>query len=144
MRWVVAQFAVIAVIVFAGFAGPRPHALVFHVAGAALAAIGLIVLAWAVRELGRSMTPLPEPRKGGELVTSGPFRVVRHPVYLGALLVVVGLSFVYSWPALIPSSALAVLWAAKARVEERYLVARFPEYEQYRRRVRSRLVPFVY
>ena len=41
-------------------------------------------------------------------------------------------------------SALAVLWAAKARVEEGYLTERFPEYEAYRRHVRYRLVPFLY
>jgi len=144
VKWVAAQFAVIAVIAVGIITGPRPHALAFHVAGASLVAIGLIVVAWARLELGRSFTVLPRPREGGELVTRGPFRVVRHPVYLGATLLFVGLSLLYSWPSLILSGALGLLWAAKARVEERYLVARFPEYEEYRRRVRRRLVPFVY
>ena len=144
MRWVVAQFALMAVIAVGIFTGPRLHALAFHVTGASLVAIGVIVVAWARLELGRSFTVLPRPREGGELVTRGPFRVVRHPVYLGAMLLFVGLSLLYSWPSLILSGALALLWAAKARVEERYLAERFPEYEEYRRRVRRRLVPFLY
>ena len=40
--------------------------------------------------------------------------------------------------------ALALLWAAKARVEERHLSDRFPAYAEYRRRVRKRLLPLVY
>jgi len=144
VRWVVAQFALMAVIAVGLVAGPRLHAHAFHVAGASLVGIALIVVAWARLELGHSFTPFPRPRERGELVTRGPFRVVRHPIYLGATLLFVGLSLLYSWPSLILSGALGLLWAAKARVEERYLVARFPEYEQYRRRVRRRLVPFVY
>jgi protein-S-isoprenylcysteine O-methyltransferase Ste14 len=144
VRWVVAQFALIGLVAAGIVAGPRPHALAFHVVGALLTAIGLIVVAWARLALGRSFTVLPRPRTGGELVTSGPFRVVRHPVYLGATLLFVGLSLIYSWPSLILSGALGLLWAAKARVEERYLAERFPEYEEYRRHVRRRLVPFVY
>jgi protein-S-isoprenylcysteine O-methyltransferase Ste14 len=144
VRWVVAQFALMALIAVGILAGPRPHALALHVAGASLTGIGVIVVAWARIALGRSFTVLPRPRQGGELVTGGPFRVVRHPVYLGATLLFVGLSLLYSWSSLILSVALALLWAAKARVEERYLVERFPAYEEYRRRVRRRLVPFVY
>src|SRR5205814_476938 len=83
------------------------------------------VVARARVELGHSFTASPRPRERGELVTRGPFRGVRHPVYLGATLLFVGLSLLYSWPSLILSGALGLLWAAKARVEERYLVARF-------------------
>ena len=87
---------------------------------------------------------LPRPRNEGTLVTGGPFRVVRHPIYLGALMCLAGASLFRSWTGLALTGVLAVLWGAKARVEERFLSARFPDYERYRRRVRFRLVPFVY
>jgi protein-S-isoprenylcysteine O-methyltransferase Ste14 len=57
---------------------------------------------------------------------------------------VAGASLAYSWWALIPAGALAVLWALKAHVEERHLARVFPEYDEYRRRVRARFVPHVY
>ena len=55
-----------------------------------------------------------------------------------------GASLFRSWTGLALTGVLAVLWGAKARVEEGFLSARFPDYEKYRRRVRHRLVPFVY
>ena len=65
-------------------------------------------------------------------------------MYLGLILVFAGASLNRSWIGLGLTGVLAVLWAGKARVEERYLDARFPGYAEYRRRVRYRLVPFLY
>jgi len=108
-----------------------------------LAAGGVLIVTTRVA-MGRSFTVLPKPRPGGELVTSGPFRLVRHPIYLGVLLCLAGGSLLHSWSGIALTGALAILWAGKARVEERYLQKRFPEYDSYRSRVRYRLVPFVY
>jgi protein-S-isoprenylcysteine O-methyltransferase Ste14 len=70
--------------------------------------------------------------------------VVRNPFNLGLLLVFAGGSLERSWIELGLTLLLGVLWAAKVRAEERYLAVRFPEYAEYRQRVRYRLVPFLY
>jgi protein-S-isoprenylcysteine O-methyltransferase Ste14 len=142
MTWVAAQTLLMAAIAGSWFFPPWARGT--EIAGGILAALGAVLLASARLAMGSSFTVQPEPRAGGELVTRGPFRIVRHPTYLGALLCLAGGSLFRSWTGLGLTGALALLWAGKLRIEERYLSARFPGYAEYRRRVRCRLVPFVY
>ena len=145
MSWVAAQTALMAAIAASWFFPPWVgQALAVQVAGGALVGAGAALILAARTAMGSSFTVRPEPRTGGRLVTRGPFRLVRHPVYLGALLCFAGGSLLRSWTGLGLTAVLAVLWGAKARVEERYLNERFAEYGAYRRRVRYRLVPFLY
>jgi protein-S-isoprenylcysteine O-methyltransferase Ste14 len=98
------------------------------------AALGFVLAAWAVRTLGRSLTALPVPKDEGRLVQEGPYRFLRHPVYVGGALFFAGLSLVFSVYGLVLTAVLALFWVAKARKEERHLLERFPEYAGYRRR----------
>jgi protein-S-isoprenylcysteine O-methyltransferase Ste14 len=144
--WVVAQFVLMAVALAAGLLQPdwpQGAQRALSVVGATLALAGLVFAVWAGRTLGRSLTPFPKPVPAG-LVTTGPFAVVRHPVYTGGLGLFVGYALFTSVPALGLSACLALLWALKLRVEERLLVSVYAGYPAYRRRVRWRLLPFVY
>ena len=98
------------------------------------AALGFVIVGWAVRAMGPSITPFPTPSPRAHLVRDGPFRFVRHPIYVGGVLVFAGLSLVFSAWGLLVTAALAVFWVAKARHEERLLLERFAEYAEYRRR----------
>jgi protein-S-isoprenylcysteine O-methyltransferase Ste14 len=144
MTWVAAQTALMAAIVASWFFPPWIRGTWAQIAGGVLLGAGIVLLASGRAAMGSSFTVRPQPREDGTLVTGGPFRIVRHPTYLGALLCLTGGSLFRSWTGLALTGVLAVLWARKARVEERYLSARFPEYADYRRRVRYRIVPFVY
>lgn len=144
MRWVVAQTVLfVAIVVSWGFSSP-PHGVAFRVVGGVLLVSGLALIVSARIAMGGSFTIFPRPRAGGKLVTSGPFRLVRNPIYLGVILCFVGGSLESGWLGLPLTAALGVLWAAKIRVEETYLAASFPEYADYRQRVRYRLIPLVY
>jgi protein-S-isoprenylcysteine O-methyltransferase Ste14 len=105
-------------------------------AGAALAV-------WAGRTMGSSLTPFPRPRADGVLVEDGPYAIVRHPIYAAGTLFFLGFGLFASIPATVGAAALAALWHFKARVEERHLAQRFPGYEDYRRRVRRRILPYL-
>ena len=86
--------------------------------------------------LGRNLTPHPKPRREGKLVTRGVYAVVRHPLYASLILGSIGWSLQWgSLPALIVSFILAVVLDRKARVEEEFLIERYPEYADYARRV---------
>jgi protein-S-isoprenylcysteine O-methyltransferase Ste14 len=122
VRYVVAQFALLAGIAVAWVFPPRPH---HWLVGLALALPGALLFAWAARALGPALTPSPEPR--GPLVTGGPYRYLRHPMYLGGTLLFAGVSLALSWLGLALTAALALLWVAKARLENRYLAERFPD-----------------
>ena len=85
------------------------------------------------------MTQKDEP----ELVTSGPYRLVRHPIYSGILLASVGTAVALSWLWLPVVALAAIYFVYSATVEERYLAEQFPEdYPAYRRSTKM-LVPFV-
>lgn len=83
--------------------------------------------------MGDSLSPFPRPPRHTHLVQDGPFRYLRHPIYVGGTLFLAGLSLVFSVYALALTALVAILWFFKARVEERHLEARFPEYAEYRR-----------
>ena len=145
--WVVLQSVLVAAIFVLGVAGPAwPSSAHWplKVVGALLAVAGAAVMVMAVRALGSGFTPFPRPRDAGRLVETGPYAVVRHPVYTGGILLFAGISLALSPWALVGTAALAVLWALKSRVEERFLAARYPAYADYRARTRYRLVPFLY
>jgi protein-S-isoprenylcysteine O-methyltransferase Ste14 len=84
--------------------------------------------------MGRSLSAFPRPPRDAELVDRGPFRYLRHPIYVGGVLFFTGLSLVFSVYALALTAVLGVFWIAKARLEERHLLERFPGYAAYRRR----------
>jgi protein-S-isoprenylcysteine O-methyltransferase Ste14 len=145
--WVWLQFALMAAVLAAGFlppGWPAPVEGALDAAGVALAVAGAAAGGWAARTLGRSLTPYPRPGERAELVERGPYGLVRHPIYAAGLLFLAGYAL-WSGPlALLATAALAVLWALKAAVEERFLRARYPAYAAYARRVPRRLLPGVY
>jgi protein-S-isoprenylcysteine O-methyltransferase Ste14 len=102
--------------------------------GFAVAALGFALAVWAAVTMGQSLSPFPRPPRGAELIDRGPYRVLRHPIYVGGALFFAGLSLVFSVYGLGLTAVLALFWLAKARLEERHLVARFPAYDDYRRR----------
>jgi protein-S-isoprenylcysteine O-methyltransferase Ste14 len=105
--------------------------------GMPLVVAGVVFAVWAARSLGGSLTPYPVPREEAVLVERGPFRLVRHPMYVAGVLVFLGYGFLASVPATAAVLPLALLWHYKARVEERHLEERFAGYREYRRRVRA-------
>lgn len=145
--WVVAQFVLIGAVVVLGLLAPGwPEGARWWLKGAGALVLfgGALVLGQAGRALGSGFTPFPKPVEGGALVEEGPYAFVRHPVYSGGLLVAAAISLALSPWALVPTAALAVVWALKARVEERFLSDAYPGYAEYASRTRHRLVPFVY
>jgi protein-S-isoprenylcysteine O-methyltransferase Ste14 len=90
------------------------------------------------------MTPFPRPLPDAMLVETGPYAHVRHPVYGGALVLLVGLSLVTSVAVLVVTVALGLLWVGKARVEEEHLVELVPGYPAYCARVPRRILPGLY
>ena len=112
--------------------------------GLALFALGLAFAIWARVHIGRNwgapMTEKDEP----ELVTSGPYHLVRHPIYSGILAASVGTALALSWMWLIAVALAGVYFLYSATVEQRYLAGQFPDsYPQYRRSTKM-LVPFVF
>ena len=105
------------------------------IAGWCVAVLGLGLLLVAFPQLGRALTPLPEPRADGELTTSGLYRWVRHPIYSGVLAMAWGWTLAHlSWLTTVVAVTLTLLLNAKARYEEGLLRERYPDYAAYSQR----------
>lgn len=118
--------------------------LVLAGAGVALVFVGLGFAVWARVHIGRNwgtpMTQKIEP----ELVTSGPYRLVRHPIYSGILVAGVGTAMALSWLWLIAVGLAGAYFIYSATVEEQYMTAQFPDdYPAYKHSTKM-LVPFLF
>jgi protein-S-isoprenylcysteine O-methyltransferase Ste14 len=149
--WVALQVAAILLVALAGGLGQQgrdvsfgssplvPVGWLLLVAGLALIVSGVAALRGAA-----SFAVVPRPSAGGQLVESGPYRIVRHPVYAGLILTSLGSAAIRVTPlALLACVILFTVLDLKRRREEAWLVERFPDYPAYRRRTRA-LVPFLY
>lgn len=105
---------------------------------------GLIgIYALAHNRLG-NFAIYPEPLEQARLITSGPYRWVRHPMYLALLLFMAGIAaWNGTWYNLASLPVLLIAILGKAQREERYLRERFTDYADYCRRCK-RLIPFIY
>jgi len=113
-------------------------------AGLVLFALGLAFAVWARVHIGRNWgTPMTQ-KDDPELVTSGPYRLVRHPIYSGILVAGIGTAVALSWFWLVAVALAGIYFVYSATVEERYLAGRFPDsYAAYRRSTKM-LIPFVF
>jgi protein-S-isoprenylcysteine O-methyltransferase Ste14 len=110
--------------------------------GAAICVIGLAFAIWARVTLGRNWGMPMTLHESPQLVTSGPYAFVRHPIYTGILLMMIGTSLVYPFAA-ITSTIMLVYFLFSARREERDMEQRFPDtYPGYKKRSKM-LVPFL-
>jgi protein-S-isoprenylcysteine O-methyltransferase Ste14 len=120
------------------------HALLARGAvGLGVQAAGMALMLWARLTFGlRSFHGAANPTTGG-LVTSGPYRFVRHPIYAAALLVVgAAVATHVSVPTLALGAAAVAGVALRIAAEERLVAIRYPEYQAYAARTK-RLMPFV-
>lgn len=121
---------------------PRQPSWIF--AGAALTLLGIAFAAWARITLGRNWSGVVTIKQDHELILRGPYRLVRHPIYTGLLLGVLGTALVYgALRCFVGLLLCAIAFWLKLRIEEEFMMRQFGEqYANYCRRVRA-LVPFV-
>jgi protein-S-isoprenylcysteine O-methyltransferase Ste14 len=111
--------------------------------GYALLLAGIAVTAWA-----QAVNPFFEPgvriqrERAQRVITSGPYRIVRHPGYAAAIAMFIGVPLALaSWWALLPAALALALLVVRTSWEDRLLQAELPGYADYARRTRYRLLP---
>lgn len=112
--------------------------------GLLLTAAGLMFSVWARVHLGRNWSGIVTIKQGHELITSGPYALVRHPIYTGLLLGFIGSAMaIGEWRGVVAVVLVAVSFWFKLRREERWMRQQFGQaYSKYAERV-SALVPFI-
>jgi protein-S-isoprenylcysteine O-methyltransferase Ste14 len=144
--WVVIQGVLLVAVAAAGWLGPAWDGtlrLLGSTTGIALMLAGLWLAVRGIKDLRGALTPLPYPRPGSELVETGVYALVRHPIYGGLVIAGIGWGLLTASPAAI-AAALVLLgfFQLKSRREEAWLEGRFPGYAAYRARTR-RLIPWI-
>jgi len=111
-------------------------------AGAALIVAGTGLFLAAVFTLGPNLTPLPRPKPNSTLVQTGPYRLVRHPIYTGDLLLLIGLELALNSWLVVGAIALCPVVMWKAMKEEKMLLRKLTGYVEYHQRTK-RFIPFL-
>lgn len=113
--------------------------------GIALTFAGMLLALWARFFLGRNWSGEVTVKQDHQLIRSGPYAFVRHPIYSGFLLAMLGTAIAFGQLRSFLGVALAAIgWRLKSLIEERYMIEQFgAQYTDYKRSVRA-LVPFIW
>ncbi len=112
--------------------------------GALLTAIGIGVAIWARVNLGRNWSSRPAVKEQHELVTTGPYAYVRHPIYSGIMLAALGTALMTSIFGIVMLVFISITFALRINKEEQIMLELFPkQYPEYQKRTKH-LVPFVW
>lgn len=143
--WVVGQFGLLTVWLVAVLLTARPEWSWMFGAGALIALGGLVLGVGAVSSFGAQITPSPQPREEKGLVDAGVYRLVRHPMYGAVFLSTFGVAVAAgSLAGSVVAIVIAGFLRLKSAREERILGIVVDGYEQYRTRVRHRLIPLIW
>jgi protein-S-isoprenylcysteine O-methyltransferase Ste14 len=112
--------------------------------GLAVFLLGLAVAIWARVYLGRNWGMPMTEKADPDLVTTGPYGRIRHPIYSGIILAMIGTTIAVSLYWLVAVVLLAVYFVFSAVMEERFMVVHFPDlYPRYKRSTKM-LIPFIF
>jgi protein-S-isoprenylcysteine O-methyltransferase Ste14 len=128
------------------FGWARDLSVAWHVAGAVALAVGLGFSSWAMIANAYFSTAVRiQSDRGHTVCSTGPYRLVRHPGYVGFVLQSLSVPFLLGslW-ALIPGTVATVLMIIRTSLEDRTLQAELPGYQDYVQEVRYRLVPGIW
>jgi protein-S-isoprenylcysteine O-methyltransferase Ste14 len=115
-----------------------------QIIGAVLGLGGLALGLLSFKALGRNFRVFGAPRRSGTLITTGIYRYIRHPMYIGVILAVGGYVLAFGSLLAIPLwLGVTVFYIVKAVKEERLLTDKFPEYDEYRKKT-WKFIPYVY
>jgi protein-S-isoprenylcysteine O-methyltransferase Ste14 len=119
--------------------GPVPSSSLVVTLGLILGFAGLTFSVWARASLGSNWSPTAVLKEGQELVTTGPYAIVRNPIYLGLTVAVIGTGVVFGEYRVLLSVALMLLFSwVRIREEERLMSDEFgPVFDRYKSRVRA-------
>lgn len=137
-------------LVVAGLDAVRFGWTTMHVAVQAIGVIGLClsmgITYWAMLSNPFLSTVVRiQDDRGHRVATTGPYRFVRHPMYVGVILLWLSTALILgSWWALVPGAIIAVIIVIRTALEDRMLQAELPGYADYAKRVRQRLMPGVW
>ena len=121
-------------------------ALPAHIAGVAVTLLGYALFLWAMASNAFFAEGVRIQRERGHTVaTGGPYRFVRHPGYVGAILGIAGGPFLLgSWWALAPAALSLAGYVIRTALEDRTMLEELPGYGEYAERTRYRIVPRVW
>ncbi|HME45879.1 MAG TPA: isoprenylcysteine carboxylmethyltransferase family protein [Syntrophorhabdales bacterium] len=126
---------------FVNFAPVNP---VLSVIGVVLCAMGMAFLVWARQCLGKNWSQTVSEKIGQELVTSGPYRYVRHPMYAGGLVACIGSAIIAGGGFVFLLVILGAIFLWRVGAEDKLMAQQFPnEYPEYKKRTRA-LIPFLW
>ena len=122
-----------------------PPSLVIMSIGTCLEIAGIALAVWGRHQLGANWSSAASVKEGHELVISGPYRVVRHPIYAGFLWAMLGAALMEKGLLWIAGLAILIpLFVYRMRAEENLMSAEFPDqYPEFQRRTK-RVIPLVW